>query len=185
MQTPMQIQETFRTFRTFIAIDLTAEIKEKIGKIQKELPSDGIRLVDPEIIHLTLKFLGDINEEKIRQIKEVLSDIQFENFKAECKGVGVFPNEKYIKVIWAGIEKGSSELKTIANKIEEDLSQLGFSKDRFSPHLTIARVRKEIKIDNFLKKYKNESFGIFTVSSRDIKLKKSTLTPKGPIYEDL
>jgi 2'-5' RNA ligase len=174
--------------RCFIAIDIPEEIKEKIMAIEKELEEkikESAKFVERENLHITLKFLGEIEENKIPEIKEIINSISFTPFKIKLKGIGVFPNEKFIRVIWIGGE--SKELEGIASYLDEKLKSIGkFESEEFTIHLTIARVKSKINISNFLNKYQNYEFGEFEVANiNQIKLKKSTLTPKGPIYEDL
>jgi len=172
--------------RTFIAVEISNEIRQKIAEIQKELPADKIKIVDPGLIHITLKFLGETDEKKIPEIKKSLASIKFSPINLECKGVGVFPNPNFIKVIWVGVEsKELKDLEEVSKEVESKMMELGFEKNDypFSPHITIGRPRSKIEIADFLEKYKDADFGSFTVTA--VKLKKSTLTPKGPIYEDL
>lgn len=174
--------------RLFIAVEISDKVRDNIAKLQKELlPPDNIKLVDPEKIHITLKFLGATDESKIPKIKKELAGIKFSSIKLKCKGVGVFPSEKFIRVVWCGLEEdeGFKQLKEVAAEVERRMMAMGFEKNDypFSPHLTIGRPRDKIDLATFLKKHKSDEFGDFTVN--EIKLKKSTLTPKGPIYEDL
>jgi len=175
--------------RLFIAVEISNEVRRKIAEVQKYLLCDEIKVVHPELIHITLKFLGEVDESKLDEIKTALRYITFQPIHLECRGVGVFPNEKFIRVIWTGVE-GMSEgdiprLKALADQVEKHTTALGFEKNDypFSPHITIGRPKEKVDLSEFLKKYKNKNFGSFTVDN--IKLKKSTLTPKGPIYEDL
>ena len=173
-------------FRGFISIDI--DIPSKIIEIEKEIEKTGgnVKLVEPKNMHLTLKFLGNTNEEMINEIenmiKESIKDVK--PFKIQIKGTGVFPNEKYIKIIWLGIKNGE-QITQIAEKIDEQVSKLGFKKEKrsFSPHLTIGRVRNaknKDKILRIIEKYKDLLFAEKIVDT--IKLKKSELTPKGSIY---
>jgi len=175
--------------RLFIAVEISNEVREKISEVQKYLLCDEIKVVHPELIHITLKFLGEVDESKLDEIKTALSYITFQPIHLKCKGVGVFPNENFIRVIWAGVE-GVSEgdmprLKALADQVEKHMVALRFEKNEhnFSPHITIGRPKEQVDLSEFLKKYKNNNFGSFRVDN--IKLKKSTLTPKGPIYEDI
>lgn len=173
--------------RLFIAVEISDDARKKIAAIQKELPSDSIKIVEPGLIHITLKFLGETDEGKINKIKEELASIKFSPIGLKCKGVGVFPSEKFIRVVWCGIEEdeGFMQLKEVADEVEKRMVAMGFEKNDypFSPHLTIGRPRGKADLAAFLKKHKDDDFGDFTV--KEIKLKKSTLTPKGPIYEDI
>ncbi|HEC94735.1 MAG TPA: RNA 2',3'-cyclic phosphodiesterase [Thermoplasmatales archaeon] len=174
------------TFRGFIAIDIKCS-SSLLGFINdlKKAPAQ-LKMVEPENIHLTLKFLGDTKEKIIPDIEEVMkqSTEDIPPFEVNLQGVGVFPNKNYITVIWVGMEK-KQELTFIAEKLDELLQNLGYKKERrpFSPHVTVARV-KRIKEKNtllsLLEKYRETDFGKLKVDS--IKLKKSDLTPKGPIY---
>jgi 2'-5' RNA ligase len=173
-------------FRGFIAIDIKPF--PKLLVFEQEIKNTGanVKLVEPENIHLTIKFLGDTDESLIDRIEEIMnySVKEVEPFEITLKGAGVFPNEKYIKVIWIGIENGES-ISKIAFKIDEKITTLGFQKEKrkFSTHLTIARVKNvknKEKLIQIIEKYRNIEFSKFKINS--IKLKKSTLTPKGPIY---
>jgi 2'-5' RNA ligase len=176
-------------FRGFIAVDIDSFLK--ILEFEKELKGAGanIKLVEPKNIHITLKFLGDTNEDMIDTIERVIINAVngITKFNINLEGAGVFPNQKYIKVIWLGIKQGE-KLGSIAKKIDEDLSKMGFKKEKrkFSPHLTIARVRSaknKEKLLQIIEKYTDTKFAEIKVNS--IKLKKSVLTEKGPIYTNL
>jgi 2'-5' RNA ligase len=176
-------------FRGFIAIDI--ESFPKLLEFEREIKKSGanVKLVEPKNIHLTLKFLGDTDESLIDDIEKIMKDSVKDTkpFEIALKGAGVFPNEKYMKVVWIGIENGE-KIGEIANNIDENASKLGFLKEKrkFSAHLTIARVKnvndKQALIDIIIK-YRDVEFLKINVDS--IKLKKSTLTPKGPIYNTL
>jgi 2'-5' RNA ligase len=176
-------------FRGFIAVEIpaTPSIIEFENAIAKT--SADVKLVEPENIHLTLKFLGDTNEDKIDAISHVIEE-SVENIKPfmlTLKGTGVFPNEKYVKVIWVGIVDGDN-LSRIAQSIDEKLIPLGFNKEQrgYSAHLTIGRVRTAKNKDQLLtviQKYKEKEF--LQQEIHAVTLKKSDLTPKGPIYTTL
>lgn len=176
-------------FRGFIAIDI--ESNPKIIEFENEIKKTGadLKLVEPENVHITLKFLGDAEETLVDEIEKIMSNAvkETKSFNIQLKGTGIFPNNNYIKVVWVGIEH-SDPIATIANEIDEKLSKIGFKKEgrTFSPHLTIARVKTSINKDKLLQtieKYRDIEFVDMTVDS--IKLKKSDLTPKGPIYTTL
>jgi len=176
-------------FRGFIAIDINAF--PKLVEFEKEIKETGanVKLVKPENVHITLKFLGDTEETLIDEIERITRDSvkEVNPFNIRLKGTGVFPNQNYIKVIWIGIKQGD-QIGAIAYKIDEQLSKLGFKKEKrgFSPHLTIARVKtaeNKEKLLQVIEKYKDAEFASIEINS--IKLKKSDLTPKGPIYTTL
>ena len=176
-------------FRGFIAVDIDSF--PKLLEFERELKDTGanIKLVEPENVHITLKFLGNTDETLIDTIEKVIKNaVQGVNkFNIKLEGAGVFPNQKYIKVIWLEIKQGE-KLGIIAQKIDEDLHEIGFKREKrkFSAHLTIARVRSiknKEKLLWVIEKYKDSKFAEFDVNS--IKLKKSELTQKGPIYTNL
>jgi 2'-5' RNA ligase len=177
------------TFRGFIAIDITAT--PQMITFEKEIVKTGadVKLVEPENIHITVKFLGDTNENHIdaieQSMKEAVSEIK--PFPISLKGTGVFPNQNYIKVIWIGI-KDEGNIQNIARAIDTTLAPLGFKKETrgFSPHLTIGRVKTARNKDQLLKVIGNYTEMEFTVQTvHALLLKKSDLTPKGPIYINL
>jgi len=176
-------------FRGFIAVDV--DVSSNILDFIEEISKSGanVKLVEPENIHITLKFLGDTKEDLIDDITNITRDsvAGVKPFKIRLVGTGVFPNENYIRVVWIGI-KDSEIIAEIANRIDDRLSSLGFKKERrgFSAHLTIGRVRTAENKENLLNiinKYSDLEFCSLDVSS--INLVKSDLTPKGPIYTTL
>lgn len=175
--------------RSFIAIELTKEIKDKLNKIQDELEKSNadVKWVEPENIHLTLRFLGNVEEKKLEDIKRILEKISEKHirFSIELSGIGAFPKISSPRVIWIGIEKGE-ELFQIFSELEDELNKIGFKKEErgFSAHITIGRVRSplnRVKLSEEIKKM--NSIPRLSSSVNKITLFKSTLTSKGPIYE--
>ena len=175
--------------RAFIAIDI--KTFPKLTQLEQELKQTkaNIKLVEPENIHITLKFLGDTDENLIEEINTIIEESvkKTKPFEIQLKNTGVFPNQNYIKVIWIGIHN-SEKIAEISQQIDEQLFDLGFEQEKrpFSPHLTIARVKSAENKDqllNIINKYQDLTFQEIKVES--IKLKKSQLTPKGPIYTTL
>ena len=165
--------------RTFIAVDIP--YTNAIRKFQESIEG-RVKLVEKENIHITLKFLGEIDEKTFQKVKKCVEECKSDKFKISLKGIGFFPNERYIRVIWIGIEN-YKPIEEMARCIDSKLSKLGFEREKnYVPHLTVARAKGKIRIDN-LSKFRNMAFG--EVEVREIKIKKSTLTPHGPIYEDL
>lgn len=135
-------------------------------------------------MHITLKFLGEIDEEKIKKIASLVKEIAggYDSFEVSLKGVGCFPDAKRPRVLWVGVDQGSEKLCTIAHALEEGLTQYGFKKEkRFHPHLTLGRTKKPCTVDAVLEKsIMTESFRVDAIV-----LFKSTLTPQGAIYKEL
>jgi 2'-5' RNA ligase len=171
--------------RCFISIDLPEETRKEIERIQNELPKDArMILVKPEIVHLTLKFLGDITDIEINKIKEILKKTDFKKFKAKLSRLDVF-TPSFIKVVYIDIEP-KPEFDKIHEIIDKLLSLENFKTDgEWQSHATLSRV----KFVKDRKKFFDDVGKIkvnpveFTVDK--ISLKKSTLTEKGPVYEDI
>lgn len=171
--------------RAFIAIDLPERIKNKLAKFENNLKKCDLafKWVKPENLHLTLKFLGNIEQEQVNKIKEAITKIsgEFAAFKASFNGFDFFPNQGKPKVFFISNNK-EKLLKSIALRLEEELETLGFAKgNRFKSHITLARIKDLKNIESLKAKIKDiqldEKFLI-----RAIILYKSTLTKEGPIY---
>lgn len=171
--------------RCFISIDLPHEIVDDLKKIQQQLPKNSkYLLVDANLMHITLKFFKEINEKEIEGIKETLKKISFSKFKARFDAIDIF-TPKFIKVVYLSIAP-KENFEKIHSLIDKMLSIEGFGEDKgFESHVTLARVKfvkdkkSFVEILNEINLPKKE----FLIDS--IKLKKSTLTPEGPVYEDL
>ena len=172
--------------RVFIAIEISnEEILKNIETFQKNVKIN-VKPTRIDQIHFTLQFLGEIDEAKCMQVKNVLSEISFSQFEISLNGVGGFPNLKNPRVIWVGVEKdGAERLTQLANEVGTKLTTVGFEKDKkFKPHLTVFRIKKKMgDISSIMKDFETIEFGSETISK--IKLKKSVLSPKGPEYSDL
>ncbi|RLF91135.1 RNA 2',3'-cyclic phosphodiesterase [Thermococci archaeon] len=179
--------------RTFIAIDLGQETKDIIeSKVLDEISKIDVdvKLVEKENLHLTLKFLGEIHERRVSDVKEVLERISSEKkkFSMRLHGLGAFPNSRSARVVWIGVEDGREELHNLASEIDSELHKIGFKRERkrFHPHITVCRVktpRNISKIRSLIEALRDLEVGVEEVNC--LSLKKSTLTSKGPIYEDL
>jgi len=171
--------------RTFVAIEVSnKDVLNSIHKIQTELNIKA-KPVELNNMHFTVQFLGEVSEEMVRKISGALNSIEFSTFSISFMGVGVFPKPSFPRVIWIGTNDGVNELEKLAEMIRTKLSQLGFRPDKkFKPHVTIFRVKNKIEgISDKLEKFSSYSFGKQMIY--EIKLKKSELTPEGPIYTDV
>ncbi len=191
------------TFRGFIAIDI--EATDVIHEFMDELETTGapLNMVDSNQLHMTVKFLGDTEEDKIDDIIEkvefALED--FEPFSLEVAGTGAFPHLGFMKVVWMDSvahspapHAGTTEdedipfLTDMAHRVEEELVPLGFERDEreFSPHITVARVKggkNKEKLRDVIEKHEEEHFATFEVN--ELALKKSILKKSGPEYHTL
>ncbi|NOY11984.1 MAG: RNA 2',3'-cyclic phosphodiesterase [Archaeoglobi archaeon] len=173
--------------RLFVAIDISEELrKEFVPLIQLLSGYKGIKPVEPENLHITLKFLGEVNEARAELIRDRLRQIDFEPFEIEFRGIGYFPSQSYMRVVWVGVE--GEGIYSLAEKVEREMRKLGFRKDKdFRAHLTVGRVKRidseaRARLARQLEEFSRD-YGRMLVDR--FKLKKSTLTPKGPIYEDV
>ena len=177
--------------RSFVAVEChDRHLHSRFDEAQGRLKVTGanMKLVEIENIHITLKFLGDIEDHQVDEVSQVIRDITFKPFEFTVEGVGVFPNLKRPTTIWAGISSGVGELADLFNKVNDGLAKLGFEKDRrrFHPHLTVARVRSGQNKDRLVDELVGlEEMGFGKVQVDRIYLKKSVLTSKGPIYSTL
>ncbi len=182
--------------RCFIAIELPDELKIEIKRIQAKLKSDGqagVKWVDPDGIHLTLKFLGEVDADWIDEIAGAMGAavMGISPFRLEVKGLGVFPNLNRVRVVWVGLEGEVSKLLELVQRIEANVSPLGFPTESrpFTPHLTLARVGDRVPPDErqelgqLVARTKFEAKSAIEV--RAVNLMKSQLTPQGAIYSHL
>lgn len=167
--------------RLFVAVPVPEELRAKAAALGEEIRQDGIVPVKPGNMHLTLRFLGETDERKLAGLEQALRGIAFAPFGCTVKGVGVFPNEDYVKVVWAGVES-DGKLKALAKDVIGALSGYG-GDERFSAHLTIARVKRKADLKAFLEKHRSDEFGSFTASS--FGLIRSVLGREGPEYSTL
>lgn len=178
--------------RTFVAVKLDPNIKENLSVIVRHFKkiSSGINWVRPEAMHVTLKFLGNTEEQKADQIGEVMDRISRNHgsFHLTCIGIGAFPQKsRKPKIIWAGFNE-YDPLKTIHSEIEAELEKIGFPREKrsFHPHMTLGRIKKSSGLHTLIpeiEKVKQKDFGVTKVDR--ITLFKSTLTPSGAIYDIL
>lgn len=176
--------------RAFIAIDVDEKIIDSLVRVQGELASLNcdIKFVERDNIHLTLKFLGEVSSNKINEICKLMDNIKFPSFMLEVKGIGVFPSLNRPRVVWAGVGEGYQKVVDIFKILDSNLRKLNFKSEdeEFTPHITIGRFRSNRNISAFIKfveNYEDVVFGQFNVTC--IRLKRSILTPRGPIYSNL
>ncbi len=175
-----------RMVRLFIAVEISDEVREEIRRAQQVLRTTKARvsLVDPAIIHLTLKFLGEVDERLVVTISEALRGVRFERYEVEV-GEVTGNNPRRPRVVWCRIlDRGESS--ALHDRIDAALEPLGFPRETrpFTPHVTLARVKEfDPSLLPAIASLKGARFGKSEVYG--FLLKKSTLTPKGPIYENL
>ena len=172
--------------RSFVAVELPASIRLEIGQLHNRIATEGLRLVRPDLVHITLKFLGDVPEEQVDAVVRALSQVRAAPFPVRVKGIGAFPGRS-VRVLWMGLDGDFQELY---RGIEKALEPLGFPPEErgFTPHVTLGRVGRpntetSRQIQARMAEISGLDLGGFTIDR--FYLKKSTLTRGGPIYEDL
>ena len=171
--------------RIFVAIEINDKnVLDSISKIQSELKINA-KPVKIQNLHFTVQFLGEVSDHIVEKISRELCGLEFTPFSISFSGVGVFPKPNNPRVVWVGTNDGISKLEELVVGIQKKLSCFGFSPDKkFKPHVTIFRIKNKIgDITNELEKLSGYYFGKQMIS--EVKLKKSELTPNGPIYTDL
>src|SRR3989344_6627379 len=171
--------------RCFIACDLPKEIKDYLFEIENKIRDSNakINFVAKSRFHGTLKFLGDIDGNLLKEVKERLKKVRFKSFKVRLDKLGIFPNQNYIRVIWIGL-KPAGKVIELQQKIDSELLDL-FKKDQeFSAHLTLGRVKfikdKKKFLENLKLKVEDKEFEI-----NEFKLMKSELSKDGPNYFEI
>ncbi len=181
--------------RTFIAIELPKAIKDSLALLEDRLKNSGadVKWVEPRNIHLTLKFLGEVDQQKLEKIAEAMQSIagNKKTFHLRVSSVGAFPKMEFPRIIWVGINKGDNETKEIAEGLEEKLAKLGIPKENhpFSSHITIGRVKSTLNRDKLIQEF-TAAEGMLKTGNLEfnverITLFQSTLTPNGPVYNPL
>lgn len=183
-------------FRTFLGIDLPENIKSLITNLYPEKKDKIIRLVPGKNLHITIKFLGDITEKKLIEVKQTLSNLKLDlNIKLSLNSHGVFPIKGYPKILWLSFEDKKRDISEIVFPlIEKSFDRINFPKEKrkFTPHATIGRIK--IKNNSDMNKYK-KIIKPFEIEFNKIKRKefkinkltlfKSQLTPEGAVYSKI
>ncbi|MEE8638452.1 MAG: RNA 2',3'-cyclic phosphodiesterase [Candidatus Margulisiibacteriota bacterium] len=176
--------------RTFISVELPDEVKKNIVELINELKNTGaaVKWMEAKNLHITLKFLGWVEDRNLDNLIDLTTRAAAGkgSFKARFEELGTFPEGKSPRVVWVGTAEGGDKLCALAKALEETLSTAGFRKEEreFRPHITIGRIKDKKGVDKLkekIKSIKDAKFGEVLVDR--ICIMKSTLTPKGPIYE--
>ena len=178
--------------RCFIAIDIDEQIRRAIADLQNELRSkvdirkSDVKWVNPENIHLTLKFLGEIKDEQIMDVCNITGDVagRHNGFELDVGSVGCFGG-KSARVLWVGTGQGCEKLLQLQQDLEQQLDSAGWPREarKFSAHLTLCRIRNAragVKLAQLARDYKD--FNLGTMPADSVSVYQSQLTPQGPIY---
>jgi 2'-5' RNA ligase len=174
--------------RSFIAVKISPDQREKLADLIKNLKKSGaeVKWVKPENLHITLKFLGEVDEKGLPNIFDSLekSLTNEQSFQFNLKGLGCFPNLHRPRVIWVGIERGADDLSRLAGMVDDCMLGFGFEKEKrgFSPHLTIGRVKSTRLIERLTGMFKNVEFLTESCIIDEAIFYQSILKPEGPTY---
>lgn len=182
-----------KKLRTFVAVDVDEAVRKRFKELQERLKEAGgdVRWVVAENIHITLKFLGYVEDTDIPTVKDVIREAVkgLKPFRIKFEGLGAFPRLQRPRVVFVAIQDTSGNLSRINSRLEEGFfEKLGIEKEErsYSPHLTLGRVKSPKNIDplvQLMREHSTDSFGEETVQS--VVLMNSQLSPKGPTYTRL
>jgi RNA 2',3'-cyclic 3'-phosphodiesterase len=177
--------------RTFIAIEIPSEIKSALAALQSQLRRAGadVSWTKPENLHLTLNFLGEVDERRIVEVEKacVLSAAEFQPFTLSLKDTGAFPNERQPRVLWAGLSGDVGIVVEMRSRLDERLALIGFKRDekKFHPHLTIGRLKSNKKVRELLALAYMYQLPALSFAVTEIVLMKSELHPAGAEYSPI
>ena len=176
--------------RLFLSIDLPDDLADDVAAVQDRLrDAAGLRLTDPEQVHVTLKFLGDTDAKRVSAVEEAVEtavdDANVGPFRAELRGLGAFPSLDYISVVWVGVDAGSAEMTRLHGAIERETTAIGFDAEshEFTPHATVARMDDARGKETVQRVVREETPEVGSFDVEQVRLTESTLTPDGPEYE--
>lgn len=168
--------------RLFIAIDFN-ELRDYFAGLQALLPKNA-KLSLVKTFHITLKFLGEVQPNKAEEIVSILKNIKFEKFDVFLGSMGIFPTENYISVVWVGL-KPEDKVLELQKNIDDSLKGIFKKEKDFKSHITLARVKYLEDKKSFLEQLKKIKVENKKIEIKDFRLVKSTLSPKGAIYDEL
>lgn len=177
--------------RLFIALPLGPQVETCLEKVISLLKQEGgaVKWVDPRNIHLTVRFLGDTEESRVPALRELLDTVagRYSSIDTTIDRLGAFPNLRRPRVFWAGLRNNLDDLENLAIEVEQGVRRIGFEPEqkRFRAHLTLGRVKRNKGLDSLLTFIESLDFVETPLILDRLVLFKSTLTPRGPIYDRL
>lgn len=175
--------------RLFVSVDLEG-LAESVAFVQERFEgASGLSPVDPEDAHVTLKFLGDVDQGDLTRLVDGLEAAvdaaAVDPFHAEFGGLGAFPSEDYIRVVWLGVREGGEAMTRLHEAVEERTVELGFDPERheFTPHVTLARMNHAGGKEHVQEVLRTEDPAVGSMEVEEVRLTKSELTEEGPRYE--
>jgi len=175
--------------RLFVSVDLDG-LADEVATVQERFEgASGLSVTDPEGAHVTLKFLGDTDPDRIDALVDELAaavdDAGVDPFECEFGGLGVFPSLDYITVVWVGTRSGGEELTRLHEAVEERTTAMGFDAEdhEFTPHVTIARMDHAGGKERVQETVREGDPNVGRLAVEEIRLKESVLGPDGPAYD--
>ena len=180
--------------RLFVSIDLPDQLADPIGEVQELFEgAGGLNVTDPEQAHVTMKFLGDVDEDRLDEVtaaveRGVERGVDHagiaDSFPARFAGLGVFPSPDYISVVWLGVEVGKEEMTALHECIEDETTDIGFDpeENEFTPHVTLARMEHADGKERVQEVVEDRHPTVGEMVVDEVRLTKSDLTQDGPEY---
>lgn len=176
------------TLRIFVAVELPTECRKILKDIQDELQTieADVKWVLPENCHITLKFLGNVEELRRKSITDIMDNNtrDLASFPITVEQIGAFPSIEKPQIIWAGIGEGHELLKNLANALESDFAKVGFPQEArpFNAHITIGRLRSHHNARNLISKLTSIQIPSIKIQIKHLTLYQSVLSSQGPVY---
>ena len=174
--------------RLFVSVDLDG-LAGEIADVQEAIAdASGVRRTDPGNVHVTLKFLGEVEDERVPDLAAALAEAidgaNVEPFTAAFGGLGAFPSEEYIRVLWVGVREGGDELARLHEAIEDRTTEMGFdpADHEFTPHATIARMDHAGGKERVQRALRETDRTVGTLDVNEVRLTESVLDDDGPEY---
>ncbi len=168
--------------RTFIAIDLPKDVRDYLFDLQRKIKGAKVNWVAKKNIHLSLKFLGEINETKLGELKNELKSIKLKPFKVKLHKIGFFPAESSPRVIWVDL-KPETNIVGIQKQVDATTLSVSAADTRFQTHVTLGRVKEIKNKKEFKDSIENIKIDPLEFEIKEFKLFKSILSKDGPTYE--
>lgn len=176
--------------RIFVAIYISEEARGKVADyietLRGEFAAIRVGWEKPEKLHLTMKFIGDIDDEQLKYLTEAVEKMarQISNFKLQISDTGVFPSPRNARILWLGLQDEKESLQKLNEILENECERVGFVKEKrnLKAHLTVARLREPQKSNELARKHLQNKFAAAEFKACEIVIYASELLPRGSIY---
>ncbi|MDS0476015.1 RNA 2',3'-cyclic phosphodiesterase [Natrinema sp. 1APR25-10V2] len=178
--------------RLFVSVDLPDDLADPVADLQDEFAgASGLNFTDPAQAHITMKFLGDVDDGRVpdleRELAAAVDDADIDSFTVRYGGLGVFPSLEYISVVWLGVERGGDRLTRLHEAVEDRTTAMGFDAEDhdFTPHVTLARMKHAGGKDLVQELVRERDPTVGEARVDEIRLTESTLTDEGSVYSTI